>query len=504
MRYAISQRKVCVTWGPPGFFDPSMTGQQGRAPTLPLARSGAVYALTPVPIAMRVSPNGYALTMLLEFELTTLLLCALVSFLAALDVGYRLGRRRQDKTDEPDKSHTSALQGATLGLLALLLGFTFAMAVSRFDNRKTVILDQANAIGTAELRSRLLPASQAATAAPLFRNYVDAWLQYRAAGTDIAAVKSAEHSVFQIESELWKVARDATANDPHSLPAGLFAAAMNDVIDLHEKRHRSLEDHVPDAVILLLFAVSILALGQVAYSSGLSGRRRQIANVIFAFVIALVLVVILDVDRPRRGLIQVSQDSMLRLQESLERSDRVDMKKLLVLAALWAASSVCQATGFTILCAVRFTAAAPMHRAGCARRSKAPACCRPPATTRVRAAPRFRAGRGSVFHQAQGTAPSRSMAATSAASSTARWRCANSCSTARRIDAIRRHERAPRARLSRHQVQHALGHLPAELGARPALRHGARPEILGALPRHDGREPLQRRHRCGPCIRSLT
>ncbi len=62
--------------------------------------------------------------------------------------------------------------------------------------------------------------------------------------------------------------------------------------------------------------------GQVAYSSGLSGRRRQIANVIFAFVIALVLVVILDVDRPRRGFIQVSQDSMLRLQESLSEAPR--------------------------------------------------------------------------------------------------------------------------------------------------------------------------------------
>jgi hypothetical protein len=271
---------------------------------------------------MRVSPNGYAPTMLLELDLTTLLLCALVSFLVALEVGYRLGRRRQDKTDEPDKSHTNALQGATLGLLALLLGFTFAMAVSRFDNRKTVIVDQANAIGTAELRSRLLSVPHAATAAPLFRNYVDAWLRYRVAGTDIAAVKTAENGAFQIESELWNLARDATAADPHSLPAGLFAAAMNEVIDLHEKRHRSLEDRVPDTVILLLFAVSILALGQVAYSSGLSGRRRQIANVIFAFVIALVLVVILDVDRPRRGLIQVSQDSMLRLQESLREAPR--------------------------------------------------------------------------------------------------------------------------------------------------------------------------------------
>jgi hypothetical protein len=93
---------------------------------------------------------------------------------------------------------------------------------------------------------------------------------------------------------------------------------MNDVIDLHEKRHRSLEDRVPEPVFFMLFAVSLLALGQVAYSAGLTGRRRQVANVLFAFVIALVLVLIIDIDRPRRGLIQVSQDSMLRLKDSLK------------------------------------------------------------------------------------------------------------------------------------------------------------------------------------------
>jgi len=256
--------------------------------------------------------------MLIELSLITLLICAIALFLVALEVGYRLGQRRQDKTDEPDKSHTSALQGATLGLLALLLGFTFAMAVSRFDNRKTVILDQANAIGTAELRSRLLGPPHAEKAAPLFRAYVDAWIQYRAAGTDLVAVNAAEQRAFDLENQLWNLVRNVTTADPHSLPASLFTAAMNDVIDMHEKRNRSVKDRVPDAVIWLLVAVSALALGQVAYSSGLSGRRRQVANVTFALMIALVLVIILDIDRPRRGLVQVSEESMIRLKQSLE------------------------------------------------------------------------------------------------------------------------------------------------------------------------------------------
>jgi hypothetical protein len=146
---------------------------------------------------------------------------------------------------------------------------------------------------------------------------VQAWLDYRTARIDLQAIAAAEQRAYAIENELWTIARDASTADPHSLPASLFTVAMNDVIDMHEKRVRSVEDRVPDAVIFLLFAVSVLALGQVAYSSGLRGRRNEIANVTFAFVIALVMVIILDIDRPRRGLVQVSHESMLRLERSL-------------------------------------------------------------------------------------------------------------------------------------------------------------------------------------------
>lgn len=256
--------------------------------------------------------------MLAEINLFALLVIALAGFFTCLELGFRLGQRRLNKTDDPEKTHTSALQGATLGLLALLLGFTFAMAVSRYDNRKSVILDQANAIGTAELRSRLLPAAQAEPAAKLFREYVDNWLSYRAAGTDLSGLEAADARASAIENALWNLAREATTADSQSIVAGLFVSAMNDVIDMHEKRHRSLEDRVPEVVFFLLYLVSAFALGQIAYSSGLSGHRHPVANVLFACCIALVLVIIMDIDRPRRGLIQVSQESMTRLQESLK------------------------------------------------------------------------------------------------------------------------------------------------------------------------------------------
>jgi hypothetical protein len=259
-------------------------------------------------------------SVLFGFSLVSLLLAALATFTVAIEVGFRLGRHRFEKADETEKSLSSALQAAILGLLALLIGFTFAMAVARHDQRRSVLLEQANAIGTAELRSRLLAAAHAEAAAPLFREYVDAWIDFRAAMIDIAAATAAEERAAGIEGQLWEIARAATVEDPHSIPAGLFAAAMNDVIDMHERRHRATVDRVPEAVILLLFGVATLALGQVAYTAGLGGHRRHVATFTFALLIALVMVVILDIDRPRRGLIQVSQESLLRLQESLRNT----------------------------------------------------------------------------------------------------------------------------------------------------------------------------------------
>lgn len=248
---------------------------------------------------------------------TSLFLAAIAGFAVALEVGFRIGRRRQANSDEPDKSHANALHGAVLGLLALLLGFTFAMAVSRYETRKTLMVDQANAIGTVSLRARLLPEPHAAQAAPLVRAYTESRMRYNVTRSEDPALADIENRAGKIENQLWEIARHVTSEDPHSQPGSLFTQALNDMFDLREKRRFALDDKVPNAVVFLLFAVSLTALGLVSYSCGLSGHRRPLANMTFAVLIALVLVIILDIDRPRQGFVTVSQESFLRLQQSL-------------------------------------------------------------------------------------------------------------------------------------------------------------------------------------------
>jgi hypothetical protein len=246
-----------------------------------------------------------------------ILVCLIAIFWVATEIGFRIGGRFRKGADETDKSHVDALQSALLGLLALLLGFSFAMSMARYDARKALVLKEANAIGTTYLRTDFLPADLGTQARKVLRTYVDSRLEFVAAKNDQAKLERALASGAGMQTQLWSIAGRAAALDPRSVPVGLFAASLNDVIDVSEERRTAFENHVPEAVLALLIFVSCGALAFIGCGSGLVGRRHLPSTISFAVISALVLVVILDMDRPRRGLIQVSQNSMLRLQASI-------------------------------------------------------------------------------------------------------------------------------------------------------------------------------------------
>jgi hypothetical protein len=235
----------------------------------------------------------------------------------ASEIGFRIGLKARAHANDSDRSHVGSLQAALLGLLALLLGFSFAMAVSRYDMRKSLVLKEANAIGTTYLRTEFLPVDQGKEARRLLRAYVDSRLVYVSTKTDQANLEKIYSAAAALQAKLWTIAVAAAAQDPRSVPAGLFIASLNDVIDVGEERRTALDNHVPGAILALLIAVSCAALGFIGCGSGMAGRKQRVPTITFTIMSALVLITILDMDRPRRGLIQVSQGSMLRLQASL-------------------------------------------------------------------------------------------------------------------------------------------------------------------------------------------
>ena len=256
------------------------------------------------------------------FGLNEWLIFAMVigMLLFATEIGFRLGRREQLKSNEHARSQVSTLQAASLGLLALLLGFTFSMAVTRFDMRKQLVLDEANAIGTTYLRAQLLPDPSRKEVSQLLRRYVDVRVEFYQAGINQRRLQRVDVDTENLHKALWSHAIVTGGKDPRAIPTGLFIQSLNDVIDLHAKRVTALENHVPESVFILLCIVATLSMGLVGYGAGMGMVRNLLPTVISVILIASVILLIMDLDRPRRGLIKVSQQRMVDLQDSFKRS----------------------------------------------------------------------------------------------------------------------------------------------------------------------------------------
>lgn len=244
----------------------------------------------------------------------------LALILLANEAGFHIGRRSSRFSIDGAKAQTNAIQAAMLGLLALLLGFTFTIALQRFDSRSEAVIQEANAIGTTYLRSRLLSNEVRAEVRNLIQLYLE--LRVRAGNVDLTQVdqrREAKETAIRLQDQLWSLALRAAAMDPRPTTSGLFIQSLNDLIDTYGRRSASLEKHVPESVLLLLFAVFIITGAVLGYSGGLVEARAAVATIAMAVLIVVVIFIIIDLDRPRRGLIRVSQDSLIDLQAAIAR-----------------------------------------------------------------------------------------------------------------------------------------------------------------------------------------
>ena len=246
----------------------------------------------------------------------TLVLLALL--IVADEAGYRLAARDRRPPSDGVRAQFGTIQGALLALFALLLGFTFSMALARYDLRKQAVVREANAIGTAYLRVGLLPAADRARATELFHQYLKVRLDATTRSTtDTKEQLALEAKAGRLQTSLWEVATAAAEADTRSVPAGLFVQAVNDMIDSMGEQDAARYNTVPETVVLVLFGFAILAIGVVGFGNGLVGSRALGATGVLVALIVVVIMLIVDLDRPGRGLIRVSQDSLRKLQQSV-------------------------------------------------------------------------------------------------------------------------------------------------------------------------------------------
>jgi hypothetical protein len=241
------------------------------------------------------------------------------ALLVVTELGYRFGRWRRGDDGEESTSTRTTIEGGLLALLGLLLAFTFSMSVARFDQRKALVLDEANALGTAYLRTGFLPEAERAESRALLRHYLDVRLGLYLGGYDPQRFAAALAETDETQTRLWRLASQAAAADPRSVPVGLYVAALNEVIDLHESRVTAAFNRVPGIVLVVLSLLAIGGVWNLGYFCGIARSRNLVSTTVFSVLIALVIAVIIDLDRPREGFIRVGQQPLLDVRAAMQR-----------------------------------------------------------------------------------------------------------------------------------------------------------------------------------------
>jgi hypothetical protein len=258
------------------------------------------------------------------FTLSSLQLVLVLAGLmfGATILGYGAGRRMANKR-ETLREPVGVVQGALLTLVALVLAFGLAMAVGRHDARRTAVVSDANAIGTAYLRAQTLPEPQRGLSLPLFAQYTKESLNLSRTVPGSAAQKRAVAAGSELQRRLWDQAAQALAAEPDASAPRLYVESLNDMIDMQTSRVAALNNRVPFAIVLFEVVAAATALALLAFFLALISRG-IVAVLLTASMLTLLLLVSLDLDRPTRGLIEIPATPLEALQESMRLPPAAD------------------------------------------------------------------------------------------------------------------------------------------------------------------------------------
>ncbi|HKD82888.1 MAG TPA: hypothetical protein VKH81_24575 [Candidatus Angelobacter sp.] len=238
-----------------------------------------------------------------------------LSFVAlwlSIRIGILLRRRAQDM-DQESREDFTVVQGATLTLLGLVIGFTFSMAISRYDQRKMYEEEEANAIGTEFLRVAMLPAAYVVRTRELLKKYLEQRIAFYQT-QDASGLEQIDRNTTQLQTDLWSATRAGAEERPSPLTA-LAASGMNDVLNSQGYTQAAWLNRIPPAAWILMAAIALLGSLLV----GIGARRKNVfLTIMLPLVISIAFFLIADLDSPRRGLIRMRPTNLITLSESLK------------------------------------------------------------------------------------------------------------------------------------------------------------------------------------------
>ena len=234
-----------------------------------------------------------------------------VILLAALELGYRIGLWRGRRKSESGKKDQGELVLTSMyALLGLVLAFTYAFTLSRADMRKQAVIEEANAIGTAFLRAGLVPEPSRTDLRKVLLDYAKTRVVKVGMFSSPDQMRKTLASTLQAQSKIWPLTEQMVKSKPAGPVEVSIVQSINEVIDMHTKRLAVNLDRLPGVVLIMLLSLSCTSLAITGFSAGISGRINRFGLILLIFVLAFVMLIITDFDRPIRGFVQVSQQSL--------------------------------------------------------------------------------------------------------------------------------------------------------------------------------------------------
>ena len=235
--------------------------------------------------------------------------------LVAAEIGFRIGigLQRQDSSSEGTPI-TGAVVGGMLGLMAFLMAFSIGIVIGQHNERKTMVVTEANAVGTAYLRAGFLDEPDLTKSRDLLREYVEVRL---AAASDPAQFEYAITRSEEIHGELWSIVEDNVRQGNESDIMALFVESINEVIDVHTLRLAAVNLRLPRLLGIVLYVATVLSFLLVGVGNSADGKRDFAAILLFALAFVAVLMIIVDLDRPQEGLLTVSQAALSDLLQQM-------------------------------------------------------------------------------------------------------------------------------------------------------------------------------------------
>jgi hypothetical protein len=223
-------------------------------------------------------------------------------------------RRHLRPLEEDEWKDLETVLAGTLTLLGLLIAFSFSMAISRYDQRKNLEAEEANAIGTEYVRSDLLPPPDAEKAHALLREYLEQRvLFYETGDSRQRQILQIDVNTNRLETELWSVARDSAGKQPTPIQA-LVVGGMNDVLNARGYTQAAWWNRVPVAAWSLMVSIAIFCNYLIGYTAH---RVGILLFLVLPLALSIAFFLIADIDSPHGGIIRVLPQNLISLSESL-------------------------------------------------------------------------------------------------------------------------------------------------------------------------------------------